>query len=63
MPKKIDYLFRGIFLIIVALAWVLYERGTISSLLQVIGSVLILYGITVILVTLATRNSNREVFA
>jgi uncharacterized membrane protein HdeD (DUF308 family) len=62
LPKKIDYLLRGVFLIIVALAWVLYERGTIGSLLQVIGVVLILYGITVILVTFGTRKSDREVW-
>ncbi|MBU7004498.1 MAG: hypothetical protein HXS50_02940 [Theionarchaea archaeon] len=60
MLKKIDYLLRGVFLIIVALAWVLYERGTIGSLLQLIGIVLILYGITVMLVTFGTRKSDPE---
>jgi hypothetical protein len=62
LPKKVDYLLRGVFLVIVALAWVLYERGAIGSLLQAIGGVLILYGISVILVTIATRNSDREVW-
>jgi len=63
MAKKVDYLNRGIFLIIVALAWVLYEQGTITSLLQLAGSVLVLFGISVILVSLATMDMDREVAA
>jgi hypothetical protein len=57
----VDYLLRGIFLIIVSLAWILYEQGTITSLLQVVGSVLIMYGISIVIVSLATLNSRREV--
>ena len=46
-----------------SLAWVLYEQGTIASLIQLAGSVLILYGASIIVISLATMNARREVAA
>ena len=53
-PKNIGYLYRGLFLVILAFAWVLYEQGTITSLFQIVGYLLVFFGFAVVVITLIT---------
>jgi hypothetical protein len=48
--KGKDYLKRALFFIVLAVIWVLWERGDLDSLLQFAGLLLVLYGFCDILV-------------
>lgn len=50
--EELGYLYRGLFLITLGLLWVLWERRTITSLLQLAGYLLICFGIAVVLINL-----------
>ncbi len=62
MPKNVGYLNRGLFLIIVALIWILYEHGTVENVLQFGGWVLVLFGAALVVVALVVMG-DREVAA
>ena len=63
MARNLDYLNRGILLVIVGMVWVLYEQGTLTSVLQFAGSVLVLFGVSVVLVALLFTGDQGEVSA
>ncbi len=47
-PRNLGYVYRGLFFIILSILWVLWERGSIKTTSQLVGSFLVLYGIAVV---------------
>lgn len=45
---NVSYIYRGLFFIVLSILWVLWERGSIKDISQLIGSFLIVYGIAII---------------
>ncbi len=61
MPKNLAFLDRGLFLVILGVLWVLYEQGSIATIAQLVGTLLVLFGISVVLVSIFTMAAKEEV--
>ncbi len=61
MPKNLAFLDRGLFLVILGVLWVLYEQGSIGTIAQLVGTLLVVFGISVVLVSVFTILAKEEV--
>lgn len=61
MPKNLAFLDRGLFLVILGVLWVLYEQGSIATIVQLVGTLLVVFGISVVLVSIFTMVAKEEV--
>ena len=61
MPKNLAFLDRGLFLVILGVLWVLYEQGSIATIVQLVGTLLVVFGISVVLVSIFAMVAKEEV--
>lgn len=61
MPKNLAFLDRGLFLVILGVLWVLYEQGSIATIVQLVGTLLVVFGISVVLVSIFAMVTKEEV--
>lgn len=59
-PRNLSYIYRGLFFIVLSVLWVLWERGSIKALPQLVGSFLVLYGIAVVGTHLLTMGYRKQ---
>ena len=60
MPKNLAFLHRGLFLIILGVLWVLYEQGSVKSIAQFVGMLLVMFGLSVVLVSILSILAKEE---
>jgi hypothetical protein len=61
VPKNLAFLDRGLFLVILGVLWVLYEQGSIATIVQLVGTLLVVFGISVVLVSIFAMVAKEEV--
>jgi uncharacterized membrane protein HdeD (DUF308 family) len=61
VPKNLAFLDRGLFLVILGVLWVLYEQGSIATIVQLVGTLLVVFGISVVLVSIFAMVTKEEV--
>ena len=61
MPKNMAFLDRGLFLVILGVLCVLYEQGSIATIAQLVGTLLVVFGISVVLISVFAMAAKEEV--